>query len=412
MSFVQDSLVLTQQPSYKAERSKSNEFAKHLVACVVSSSRCDVVSGKLVTTVGTVYNVPTKDGLATAASANGANHSLRGAVTGISTGNLTDFCLVRDYVGVGGSVYLYGCGTLGATGSGITLEHISASNGWAAYDSGIPGSSLAVANESIPTGLQLLMHTRNGSTHAVYRNGVLRNSVSYGNGDAVATEPWGHGSLSSGTTYSTAAKILLSGRLSKALTAEEVRRFSENPWQVLEPEDIWIWMPTGGAGVSGTSAITETRDSAASAGVVGTVGTGAGLESPDSVAGAGKIGTVGAASVAESRDIIDASGIVGASGITGTAAANEAGDVAAASGVVGTRGAGSVTETGDIVIAASADYHGFTAEQFAYLHGMFAAIPAAILAAAQDQPIHSRVKIINDTTLAGSGASGDPMRPA
>lgn len=40
------------------------------------------------------------------------------------------------------------------------------------------------------------------------------------------------------------------------------------------------------------------------------------------------------------------------------------------------------------------------------------AIAAAVLAAAQDEPIHSRVKIINDTTLAGSGASGDPMRPA
>ena len=40
------------------------------------------------------------------------------------------------------------------------------------------------------------------------------------------------------------------------------------------------------------------------------------------------------------------------------------------------------------------------------------AIAAAVLAAAQNEPIHSRVKIINDTTLAGSGASGDPMRPA
>ncbi len=39
-------------------------------------------------------------------------------------------------------------------------------------------------------------------------------------------------------------------------------------------------------------------------------------------------------------------------------------------------------------------------------------IAAAILAAAQISPIHSRVKIINDTTLAGAGSAGDPMRPA
>ncbi|MCC6824006.1 MAG: hypothetical protein IT579_25100 [Verrucomicrobia subdivision 3 bacterium] len=36
----------------------------------------------------------------------------------------------------------------------------------------------------------------------------------------------------------------------------------------------------------------------------------------------------------------------------------------------------------------------------------------AVLAAAQATPIHSRVKIINDTTLAGAGTAGDPMRPA
>jgi hypothetical protein len=39
-------------------------------------------------------------------------------------------------------------------------------------------------------------------------------------------------------------------------------------------------------------------------------------------------------------------------------------------------------------------------------------IASAILAAAQVTPIHSRVKIINNTTLAGSGVPGDSMRPA
>lgn len=40
-----------------------------------------------------------------------------------------------------------------------------------------------------------------------------------------------------------------------------------------------------------------------------------------------------------------------------------------------------------------------------------AEIATAILAAAQITPIHSRVTIINNTTLAGAGTSGDPMRP-
>lgn len=39
-------------------------------------------------------------------------------------------------------------------------------------------------------------------------------------------------------------------------------------------------------------------------------------------------------------------------------------------------------------------------------------ISDAVLAAAQLDPIHSRVKIINGTTLAGAGTPGDPMRPA
>jgi hypothetical protein len=39
-------------------------------------------------------------------------------------------------------------------------------------------------------------------------------------------------------------------------------------------------------------------------------------------------------------------------------------------------------------------------------------IAAAILAAAQITPIHSEMRKINGVTLAGSGTSGDPMRPA
>lgn len=39
-------------------------------------------------------------------------------------------------------------------------------------------------------------------------------------------------------------------------------------------------------------------------------------------------------------------------------------------------------------------------------------IAAAVLAAAQTTPIHSRMMAINDTTLAGAGTSADPMRPA
>ncbi|MCA9333659.1 hypothetical protein KC963_01295 [Candidatus Saccharibacteria bacterium] len=39
-------------------------------------------------------------------------------------------------------------------------------------------------------------------------------------------------------------------------------------------------------------------------------------------------------------------------------------------------------------------------------------IAAAVLAAAQTTPIHSRVKIINDTVLDGAGTPADPMRPA
>lgn len=39
-------------------------------------------------------------------------------------------------------------------------------------------------------------------------------------------------------------------------------------------------------------------------------------------------------------------------------------------------------------------------------------IAAAVLAAAQATPIHSRVKFINDTELAGAGTPADPMRPA
>lgn len=51
------------------------------------------------------------------------------------------------------------------------------------------------------------------------------------------------------------------------------------------------------------------------------------------------------------------------------------------------------------------------ATELAHMDAPISDVPAEVLASAQVAPIHSRVKIINNTTLTGTGIPTDPMRP-
>lgn len=258
----------------------TNPLTRGLVALINPGANEDAVGRTPLLINGTISKAPIRDTIATAASTNGGAHSVAGIATGVTTGALTDFLLVHDYAAVGGAVFLYGCGTYDGTNAcGITVEHQGISNNWGAVDVGSNlAGSLASSGEALPSGLQFLVHSRDGTNHRFYRNGVLRNTVAGTSGNAGATARFCQNNLQQTTgTFSTVAKIALSGRYNRALSADEVEELSENYWQLLRspPRRAFFGLGAGGPAtynVDQTDAATL-ADAVTSAAIFGSVQT-------------------------------------------------------------------------------------------------------------------------------------------
>lgn len=169
-----------------------------------------------------------------------------GGSANVGSGNLTDFCLIRGDAAAGGTVYLYGCGTYdGTTGSGIAVEHNSIVNRWGAADVGsnLP-ASMADAGEALPADgkLHLLVHTRDGTNHRLYRNGSLKTTTA-GTSAASSNAVFVQNSLQNTGIFSTTRRILLSGRFNRALSDSEVEQLAANPWQIFAPDSKSLWVP-------------------------------------------------------------------------------------------------------------------------------------------------------------------------
>ena len=190
-------------------------------------------------------------GKASSASSNGGDGVFVGKPADVGIGPLTDFLLIYNYaVSGGGSIYRYGAGSYSTrlAGVGITVEHSYIANNWGAFDGGSDlTDTLASSGEQLPGGLQLLMHTRDGTTHRLYRNGVLKASVA-GTSGVTSTAAFVQSNLvESGGIFSVAAPILISGRLNRCISAGEAWIFAQNIWQLFEDEQTYIPTSSGGA---------------------------------------------------------------------------------------------------------------------------------------------------------------------
>lgn len=234
-------------------------IARDLVALVDGSSQVDLLrsgNAALLQRHGAVSRLAFGPLVGSYTASANASDGWSAPATQVSTGNLTDFVLMGfQSPGYGGDAE-YLCGTYdGSTGCGITARHTGIGYRWGAFDSGSGlASSLANSGEALPNGVQFLVHVRDGSTHKLYRNGVLMSSTAAGNGNAGPTSRWGHGNLGGGLAFSTAnASVALSGRFARALTDAEVVALSSNPQQFLwgGPEILPLpGLTSGGSGVS------------------------------------------------------------------------------------------------------------------------------------------------------------------
>lgn len=244
MGLIQFDKRWVRQPQFASVVDWSNPLTAGLVSLINPATGLELVSRSRVTENDSIVKSASKLGRTVAASANGGAAAIAGNATGVTTGPLTDFVFVDSAVIVGGSSFLYACGTYdgGSNGCGITIEHGTISNRWGAVDIGSNlTNSLASSGEQCPLDGGFLVHTRDGTTHRLYRNGVLKASVAGTSGNASSSAKFVACNLvATGGTFSTIAPIALAGRFNRKLSDSEVSQLSANPWQLFAPRRIWV----------------------------------------------------------------------------------------------------------------------------------------------------------------------------
>jgi hypothetical protein len=230
--------VLGRQPQSALQINRNNPLGQHLVALINNGMMMDCVNNNPVSIVGSIDKFNINNYITTGAASEGGANTVVAGPADVGTGNLTDFCIIEGAPQYSsGSIYRYACGTYDAvTGTGIFITHSTASYNWGAADVGSNlANSIASASEKVPTtGLQFLVHTRDGSNHRLYRNAVLKATRAGTNGNSSAS-PFCQNSLNTSVIFSTTGKISLSGRFNKALSADEIASLYENPWQIFAP---------------------------------------------------------------------------------------------------------------------------------------------------------------------------------
>ena len=230
------------QPSSTPAVDRKNPFGKSLVGYIVGDGK----NQNNVTTNGTINRNIKSNKVCSSASSASSSHSLSIPIPSLGTGNLTDFVLVKMEDTEGAATYAYACGSYdGTNGTGISVAHGGAGTnyGWMVYDTGAPGLNVFTGNEIIPHdgNFHFLVHTRNGTTHKAYRNGVEKGSISGANGNTSSAKFCQNNLQETGGPFSCISPIALSGRLNRALTDVEVIEFSRNPWQLFSNPARRLW---------------------------------------------------------------------------------------------------------------------------------------------------------------------------
>lgn len=216
----------------------SNPITQDLAVALIPGSPEAVSGGPLVIANGASL-APGPDGLGfatAAASSDDVVYAPSGHV-GIGTGNLTDIALVHLTGEPTNFTYAMGSYSGATNGVMMTLRHTSAGSNWGVYESNAGALLNSEEGGILAAGRHVLVHTRDGTTHRLYRNAVLRNSISSANTDTTTNAVCAGNILTSGGSFSPGpvANIPLVARFKRCLSAEEVIEISHRPWQIFAP---------------------------------------------------------------------------------------------------------------------------------------------------------------------------------
>lgn len=343
----------TRRPSGNAEINWSNPLANGIVVALIPGANEAVRGGPVVIANGGAL-APRPHGLGFTGSAwlsDDVAYAPNGYV-GVGTANLTDL-VVTELTG-DATNFSYACGSYsGATdGVMITLRHSGVSEHWGVYS----GGSFIDSTEPfiIGAGAHTFAFTRDGSTQYLYRNGVLRNSVSAANG-ATSTAQFCIGNiLTSGSSFSVGptANIALALRFQRFLGASEIAELTRAPWQLFRPlrRRLYFAPPAGAAAITGDAALVEANDVLTSAATVAITGTAALQEANDALSAFSGVTVTGTATIQESDDLLTAQG---GTASFATATLQEQNDVLDSAVAVLVTGTAALVEGNDALSAAA-----------------------------------------------------------
>lgn len=343
----------TRRPSGNAEINWSNPLANGIVVALIPGANEAVRGGPVVIANGGAL-APRPHGLGFTGSAwlsDDVAYAPNGYV-GVGTANLTDL-VVTELTG-DATNFSYACGSYsGATdGVMITLRHSAVSEHWGVY----AGGSFIDSTEAfvIGAGAHTFAFTRDGSTQYLYRNGVLRNSVSTTN-VATSTAQFCIGNiLTSGGSFSVGptANIALALRFQRFLGASEIAELTRAPWQLFRPlrRRLYFAPPAGAAAITGDAALVEANDVLTSAATVAITGTAALQEANDALSAFSGVTVTGTATIQESDDLLTAQG---GTASFATATLQEQNDVLDSAVAVLVTGTAALVEGNDALSAAA-----------------------------------------------------------
>lgn len=235
---------------------------------------------------------------------------------------------------------------------GLHATHANASYAGAVYS----GSGYVIIGK--PTGAALSNNTRYNlgariaaNNGAVYSEGVKTAT----NTSAAAPGTSGAGlyfaSHAAGTdTWTVAPSIEYLYIWNVAPDDWVFKEVAANPWQIFEPQRVWVPVYTASSGSTGTSATTNAADTSSASGTTTVTGSSANTNANDTASASGTTTVVGTSATTNAADTSSASGAVG-NDVTGSSSTTNAADTSAASGTTTVVGTSAKTNSNDTASA-------------------------------------------------------------
>lgn len=179
------------------------------------------------------------------------------------------------------------------------------------------------------------------------------NGVQIGTGSATFTVnaqlEIGRNSVIGGIISRSALRLLWN----RSLDSTAIKRISDNPWALFQPQVVYIPIVAAASGSTGTSATTNANDTSSAAGTTTVTGSSAKTNANDASTASGATTVVGTSAKTNANDTSSASGSVGSS-VSGSSATTNAADTSSASGNTTVVGTSAKTNANDSSSAAGA----------------------------------------------------------